>query len=92
VLPLLFKLKGAGENLDIVDATIKCNYPKKANKTIFSASNVKLVNGEYFVDFEDKKSGTSAILTNMLGDVGLLVQEENSENIQKGDKVKVILL
>jgi molybdopterin molybdotransferase len=92
VLPLLFKLKGAGESLDIVDATIKCNYPKKANKTIFSASNVKLVNGEYFVDFEDKKSGTSAILTNMLGDVGLLVQEENSENIQKGDKVKVILL
>jgi molybdopterin molybdotransferase len=92
VLPLLFKLKGAGESLDIVDATIKCNYTKKANKTIFSASNVKLVNGEYFVDFEDKKSGTSAILTNMLGDVGLLVQEENSENIQKGDKVKVILL
>jgi molybdopterin molybdotransferase len=92
VLPLLFKLQRAGESLKVVEATIKCNYPKKANKTIFSACNVSLVDGEYFVDFDGKKSGTSAILTNMLGDVGLLIQTEDSQMIQKGDRVKVILL
>ena len=92
VLPLLFKFKGSNESLPIVDAIIDENYPKKAPKTIFSACNVTFKDGNYHVDFEGKKNGTSAILTNMLGNPGLLIQEEISENLTKGDKVKVILL
>jgi len=92
VLPLLFKFKGSNESLPIVDAIIDENYPKKASKTIFSACNVTFKDGNYHVDFEGKKNGTSAILTNMLGSPGLLIQEEISDNLTKGDKVKVILL
>jgi len=92
VLPLLFKFKGSNESLPIVDAIIDENYPKKAPKTIFSACNVTFKDGNYHVDFEGKKNGTSAILTNMLGSPGLLIQEEISDNLTKGDKVKVILL
>jgi len=92
VLPLLFKFKGSNESLPIVDAIIDENYPKKAPKTIFSACNVTFKDGNYHVDFEGKKNGTSAILTNMLGSPGLLIQEEGSSNLTAGDKVKVILL
>ncbi|MEA2019064.1 MAG: molybdopterin molybdotransferase MoeA, partial [Campylobacterota bacterium] len=89
ILPLLFKFKGGTESLQIIDAVITQDFPKKAPKTIFTACNVVLENGQYKIDFEGKKNGTSAILTNMLGNPGLLIQEEKSDNLAKGDKVKV---
>ena len=92
VLPLIFKFKGANESLKIVEATIKQDFPKKTNKTVFSACNVSLEDGKYFIDFDGKKSGTSAILTNMLGNIGLLIQEEDSKDLKKGDSVRIILL
>ena len=92
ILPLIFKFKGSNESLQMVDAIITQDFPKKAPKTIFTACNVLLEDGQYKIDFEGKKNGTSAILTNMLGNPGLLVQEEESQNLNKGDKVKVILL
>jgi len=92
IIPLLFKLKGSNETLQIVDAIIDEDFAKKAPKTIFSACNVELQNGNYHINFKGKKNGTSAILTNMLGNPGLLIQEESTLNLQKSDKVKVILL
>ena len=92
VLPLIFKFKNSDESLKIINAIIEEDFNKKASKTIFTACNVKYVNGEYKINFNGKKNGTSAILTNMLGNPGLLLQEEDSVNISKGDKVKVILL
>ena len=92
VLPLIYKMQHGGKELEIVDAIIDCDFPKKMAKTIFSACNVINKDGEYHVDFDGKKMGTSAILTNMLGNVGLLVQEEDSSSLSKGDRVKVILL
>ncbi|MEA2050282.1 MAG: molybdopterin molybdotransferase MoeA [Campylobacterota bacterium] len=92
VLPLIFKFKGSNEKLQIVDAIIDEDFPKKANKTIFTACNLSFVEEKYHIDFKDKKQGTSAILTNMLGKPGLLIQDEKSEDLNKGDSVKVILL
>ena len=92
VLPLIFKFKNSDESLKIINAVIEEDFNKKASKTIFTACNVNYVDGEYKINFNGKKNGTSAILTNMLGNPGLLVQDEESTNISKGDKVKVILL
>ena len=39
-----------------------------------------------------KKSGTSAILTNMLGNPALLIQNQDSLDIKSGDLVDIILL
>ncbi|MGB3751395.1 MAG: molybdopterin molybdotransferase MoeA [Arcobacteraceae bacterium] len=92
IVPLLFKLKGSKESLQIVDAIINEDFAQKASKTIFSACNVELQDGNYHINFKGKKNGTSAILTNMLGSPGLLIQEQSSQNLTKGDRVKVILL
>lgn len=92
MLHAIYKFRNGNESLNIVEAKIRHDFPKKAKKTIFSACNVNYENGEYVVDFEGKKSGTSAILTNMLGKTALLIQDENSENIQAGQRVQIILL
>jgi len=92
ILPLIFKFKNSNESLQIVDAIIEENFPKKVPKTIFSACNVMFKEGSYKVNFDGKKNGTSAILTNMLDNPALLIQEEESSHLNKGDKVKVILL
>lgn len=91
VLPLIYRLKNSNEKLPIVKAKINQDLNNPTNKKIFTACNVEYKNGEYIIDFVGKKSGTSAILTNMLGSPALLIQEENSL-LKSGDLVDIILL
>ena len=92
VLPLIYKFRNSNEKLPIVKAKITKDFPKKIKKAVFTACNVSCVNGEYLVDFEGKKEGTSAILTNLLGNSALLVQAEDSSDIKAGDLVDILLL
>jgi molybdopterin molybdotransferase len=48
--------------------------------------------GEYYIDFKGKKVGTSAILTNMLGNVALLVTSEDNTSKEVGDEVTILLI
>ena len=92
VLPLLYKLKGSIYRPKIVKATLKEDFIKRSKKTEFSACNLYIEDGEYFVDFKGKRVGTSAIMTNMLGDVGLLITSPNEGNKTIGEKVDVWLI
>lgn len=92
VLPLIYKFRDSKENLPIVKARITQDFPRKMKKTIFTACNVNYINGEYVIDFKDKKQGTSAILTNMLESPALLIQSEDSDDIKSGDLVDILLL
>lgn len=92
VLPMIYKLEGANKQLPIVKARIHQDFPLKMKKTIFTACNVKYENNEYHIDFEGKKQGTSAILTNMLESPALLIQEQDSNDIKAGDLVDILLL
>lgn len=90
VLPLIYKFSGSNKELEIIKATITQNFPKKAPKTIFTACNLINNDGSYEVNFDGKKTGTSAILTNMLNNCALLYQKENSSPLNSGDTVEVI--
>ena len=92
LLPMIYKYEGSNKTLPIVKARINRDYKLKMKKTIFTACNVKYENNEYIIDFEGKKQGTSAILTNMLGSPALLIQQEDSEDIKAGDLVDILLL
>ena len=92
VLPLIFKFRKANQSLPIVKARINQDLKRTQDKTIFTACNVEYKNGEYIIDFVGKKSGTSAILTNMLGNPALLIQNQDSLDIKSGDLVDIILL
>lgn len=92
VIPLIARLKAQVYAPNIVTATLTEAYKKRTKKSEFAACNIRLSNGLYEVDFKDKRVGTSAILTNMLGSVGLLMTSETDSSLQAGDKVSVMLL
>lgn len=92
VLPLIYKFRNSNESLPIIKAKITQDFPKKTDKTVFTACNVKYLDGEYAIDFEGKKEGTSAILTNMLESPALLIQDEDSKDLKSGDLVDILLL
>ena len=92
VVPLIEKLQQGKCSLRLVKAKLKEPFIKRAKKAEFTACNVSLLQGEYYVDFKGKKVGTSAILTNMLGDVALLVTSEDDSSKEVGDEVSILLL
>ncbi|MEA1879288.1 MAG: molybdopterin molybdotransferase MoeA [Campylobacterota bacterium] len=91
LVPLIAKLQQGKCALRIVKAKLNEPFIKRAKKAEFTACNTSLVNGEYYVDFKGKKVGSSAILTNMLGDVALLVTSEDDTSSEIGDEVSVLL-
>ena len=91
VVPLIEKLRKGKSALRMVKAKLKEPFIKRAKKAEFTACNVSLLQGEYYVDFKGKKVGTSAILTNMLGESALLVTSEEETSKEVGDEVNVLL-
>src|SRR5574344_2622170 len=91
VLPLIYRFLNSNLTLPIVKAKISKDLQNSTNKRVFMACNVEFKSGNYEIDFVGKKSGTSAILTNMLGNAALLIQYENS-TIKAGDFVDILLL
>ena len=91
LLPLIAKLQNSKSRLTQVEATLREPFNKRNKKAEFTACRVMLEDGNYFVDFEGKKSGTSAILTNMLGSTALLVTSEEESSKAVGDKVQILL-
>ena len=91
LVPLIEKLQQGKCSLHKVKAKLKEPFIKRAKKAEFTACNIALIQGEYYVDFQGKKVGSSAILTNMLGDVALLVTSEDDTSKEIGDEVTVLL-
>lgn len=92
LVPMIAKMQQGKCSIRKVQATLKQPFIKRAKKAEFTACNYALVDGQYIVDFEGKKVGSSAILTNMLGDVALLVTGEDDSSKNIGDSVTILLL
>jgi len=91
-VPLIKKFFGTEKVFEMVEATLAEPFNKRSKKGEFTACNLSFKDGKYFVDFEGKKVGTSAILTNMLGDAALIVSSEKDGPKEAGETVKVIKL
>ncbi len=92
-LPILYRLQGSRYEPKMVMATLKEPFVKRSKKTEFTPCNVSIEDGEYFVDFEGNKIGSSAILTNMLGEnKGLVVTSPEESNKEAGERVLVWLI
>jgi molybdopterin molybdotransferase len=92
VLPLLAKMLGKEKPYTMVEAKLNDDFKKRAGLTQFSACNISVLDGEYYVDFEGKKAGSSAILTNLLGESALMISGEEDTFLEKDTFVNVILL
>ena len=92
LVPLIAKFQNIKSPLKIVEAELEEPFNKRFKKAEFTACTLNMRDGRYFVDFSGKKSGSSAILTNMLGSTALLVTSEEDNSKAVGDRVRVILL
>lgn len=91
-LPLVSKMLGTKEPYKKVEAKLSERFTKRSRLTEFTACNVVVEDGEYFVNFKDKKVGSSAILTNMLNGSALMVTGEDDGDLEEGTFVNIILL
>ena len=91
-LPLIAKMVGKKKAYTMVEAKLQEDFKKRSPFTEFTACNVVVEDGEYFVNFEGKKVGSSAILTNMLDNSALMIAGEEDKFLEKGTFVNVILL
>jgi molybdopterin molybdotransferase len=91
-LPLIAKMLGRERPHKIVAAKLQDDFKKRSSFTEFTASNVLIEDGEYFVNFKDKKVGSSAILTNMLHSSALMISGEEDKFLEAGTYVNILLL
>jgi len=92
VLPLIAKMLGKEKAYRVVEAKLAQDFTKRSKLTEFTACNVSIEDGQYFVDFKDKKVGSSAILTNLLHESALMISGEEDNDLSKDTFVNVILL
>lgn len=92
VLPLIAKMLGKENSFRTVEAKLSEDFHKRSRFTEFTACNVTIEDGQYFVNFDGKKVGSSAILTNLLNDSALMISGEEDKNLEAGTFVNVILL
>jgi len=91
-LPLISKMLAKEKAYKMVEAKLSENFNKRSRFTEFTACNITIEDGEYFVNFDGKKVGSSAILTNMLENSALMISGEDDKNLEEGTFVNVILL
>ena len=92
VLPLIAKMLGTSKAYTTVEAKLSEDFKKRSSLTEFTACSVVVEDGEYFVNFKNKKVGSSAILTNLLDNSALMVTGEDDGDLEAGTFVNVILL
>ena len=90
ITPLIKRMLGVDDSYDIVYAKMSEDYKKRSKKSEFTAVNLIYDKDGYKVDLKGKKSGTSAILTNMLNNAALLWIKEKEGDLKKGDIARVI--
>jgi molybdopterin molybdotransferase len=83
---------GKNQAYKVVEAKLSEDFTKRSKFTEFSACNVTIEDGQYYVNFQNKKIGSSAILTNMLENSGLMISGEADYQLSKDTYVNVILL
>ncbi len=91
LIPLLYKYQGSEYNRLLLKAKLLANFTKKSKKTEFTPCNVYQKNGELFVDFQGKKDGTSAIMTNMIETKALVVSKADDGSKKAGEYVDIFL-
>jgi molybdopterin molybdotransferase len=90
LLPLIRAMMGMEFSLPTKEARLSQSYKKKSRKTEVTAVNLRYGDGEYKIDFRGKRSGSSAILTNMLNSSALMISDEKEGDKEAGEMVRFI--
>ena len=92
IVPIIKKMQGYDFKFKQIKAILKDDFIKRSKKQEFTPCNLNFDGKNYFVDFKNKKVGSSAILTNMLNVEGLVMTTEEDNNKKIGDWIDVIII
>ncbi len=92
VLPLLRAMSAREFKIPFVKAYMDEDYKKRSKYKEFTACNLVLKDGKVTVNLKGKKTGSSAILNNMLDNAALLCVDEETKELKKGDLVDIVTL
>ncbi len=87
ILPTIKKMLGDSQAPSYTEAILTDSFTKHSEKTEFVACRLTEDNAQLLVDFDNKKSGTSAVLTNLLDRSAFMVA---TKSYKSGDRVKVL--
>jgi len=90
LVPLIKKLMGLPIEPERIEATLSSAFTKRSNKKEFTPCNLRFEEGRYLVDFEGKKSGSSANLINLLGSSALMITAQEDKVLEAGTTVSVM--
>ena len=90
VIPMIRYMLGLEPKLPMKSARLESSYKKKSNKTEVAVGNLSYHDNQYRINFKGKRAGSSAILTNMLGDTALLMIDKERGDIEAGEQVAYI--
>lgn len=91
LVPLLYKYSATEYTMPLVETTLRSKYKKKSRKTEFTPGNLTLFDGRLSIDFIGKKSGSSAIMTNMLGGVALAMSTPDDGDKESGETIQTLI-
>ncbi len=89
---LLAKFASRPYTLNPVEGILDEDFRKPAGKTAFFAVNITNKEGILHADFSGKKFGSSADLTNLKTGHGLLMLDEATTQVTRGQRVKLLLI
>jgi len=90
VVPMIRYMLGLDPKLPMKRARLKTPYKKKSQKTEVAVGNLHFQEDGYTIDFRGKRAGSSAILTNMLADIALIMIAQESGDKEAGEMVDFI--
>ncbi len=91
-LPLIANRLAKENPYTVIEAELKEDFKKRTPFNEFRACRLSFENGKVYCDFKDKKTGSSAILINMLNSAGIMMASSQDNFLEKGTIVKVITL
>ena len=92
IVPMIKKMQGLDFKFKQIKAILKNDFIKRSKKQEFTPCNLTFNGKNYCVDFENKKNGSSAILTNMLNVEALAMTTEDDTSKKIGDWIDVIII
>jgi len=90
VIPMIRSMMGLSPELPMKRAKLSSEYKKKSKKSEIAVGNLSYHDSQYHIDFKGKRAGSSAIMTNMLGDTALIMIDKESQGVASGEEVNFI--
>lgn len=85
------RMLGIDYKHQFLKATLSEDISKNDTRMEFRVCDLEIIDGRYYVSFSKKRTLQSSIINNLCGQTALVVLQENTDDLHKGDVVDIVL-